>query len=160
MEPLDPVCLNPFSSSNACTVMRGSLVRVIAEVEQSPVWAGRALALAGAITPLLLWAQREKDLVVTSADVIALLQFEKLCILSDREVVGDCDASAGPFTDRPEEVAYGIRDYLAELPGYRLDDPRAEDCPARAQHLFVLSVIRQALARVERSRHDPETVRV
>ena len=138
--------LNPFAPLDPQTaVIRAMLVSRIAESEPSPFWQGRAGDLAASIAPLLAWVEKANGLNLNSSDVKALLQFDTLVALGNREPVV-LGFRAPDLTDLPATATEGIRAYLAGLPGYDPPRPSPENSQARQIHGYALYALRQHLA--------------
>ena len=135
---------NPFVAGHSDAI-RTLLERRIAESEPSPVWQGRASALAAIVAPMLAWARDVKGADLSPLGVMTLLQFDTLAAIGDPKPVHALPTGWLDLSDLPAEIAAGIRRYMAELPGFDPNQPSPAGSSARQIHGYALYAIRHTL---------------
>ena len=140
---------NPFAWGNA-DVIRELLV---SQIEANPQGAGggnhvflqRAVALMGALTPVLVWMRDTKGVPVDIDSIRFATDLESIVSLAKDRQFRRRDPASGAITFTPvpdinEALLYPLRSYLGESGGYDLTQPvhkQRSDEPAK-QHSFVV----------------------
>lgn len=137
---------NPFATGNAEQI-REMVVSQLGEQaanDTNGVFRGRAVALIGAVIPVLTWIRDNAGIPIDIEkirDALELRAIWKLAVKGDYELR---DPATGETRDirleLPQDVAYPLRAYLGEIPGYdtelpynkqRSDDPSKQHGYAR-----------------------------
>lgn len=140
---------NPFAWGNA-DVIRELLV---SQIESNPqgdkggnhVFMQRAVALMGALTPVLVWMRDAHGVPIDIDGIRFATELESIVSLAKDRVFRRRDAATGAVTELPvpemnEALLYPLRSYLGESGGYDLSQPvhkQRSDEPAK-QHSFVV----------------------
>ncbi len=139
---------NPFAWGNA-DVIRELLV---SQIEANPQGAGgnhvflqRAVALMGALTPVLVWMRDAKGVAIDIDSIRFATDLESIVSLAKDRQFRRRDPASGAITFTPvpdinEALLYPLRSYLGESGGYDLTQPvhkQRSDEPAK-QHSFVV----------------------
>ena len=140
---------NPFAWGNA-DVIRELLV---SQIESNPggdkggnhVFMQRAVALMGALTPVLVWMRDHKGVPIDIEGIRFATELESIVSLAKDRVFRRRDTATGVITEMPvpdidEALLYPLRSYLGESGGYDLSQPvhkQRSDEPAK-QHSFVV----------------------
>lgn len=145
----DSNTFNPFGSGNA-DVIRELLV---SQIEENPrggnsdsnhVFMGRAIALMGALTPILVWLRDNKGVPIDIEKIRFATELQSIASLALEKKFRRLDVETGVITnmdvsDIPEAYLYPLRAYLGETGGFDASLPYNKqklDEPAR-QHSFV-----------------------
>ena len=140
---------NPFAWGNA-DVIRELLV---SQIESNPggdkggnaVFMQRAVALMGALTPVLVWMRDHNGVPIDIESIRFATELESIVSLARDRVFRRRDTATGVIADLPvpgidEALLYPLRSYLGESGGYDLSQPvhkQRSDEPAK-QHSFVV----------------------
>lgn len=141
---------NPFAWGNA-DVIRELLVSQIEANPQSAAGGGnhvflqRAVALMGALTPVLVWMRDTKGVAIDIDSIRFATDLESIVSLAKDRQFRQRDPASGavtltPVPDINEALLYPLRSYLGESGGYDLTQPvhkQRSDEPAK-QHSFVV----------------------
>ena len=140
---------NPFAWGNA-DVIRELLV---SQIESNPggdkggnaVFMQRAVALMGALTPVLVWMRDTHGVPIDIEAIRFATELESIVSLAKDRVFRRRDTATGAIAEMPvpgidEALLYPLRSYLGESGGYDLSQPvhkQRSDEPAK-QHSFVV----------------------
>ena len=140
---------NPFAWGNA-DVIRELLV---SQIESNPggdkggnaVFMQRAVALMGALTPVLVWMRDHNGVPIDIESIRFATELESIVSLAKDRVFRRRDTATGVIAEVPvpgidEALLYPLRSYLGESGGYDLSQPvhkQRSDEPAK-QHSFVV----------------------
>jgi len=125
------------------------LTCLLADKAQSDpgVFRSRAMALVGAIAPVLVWLRDHKGVplnintmqVSTDLRSIWKLAMEKIALL--RDPIDGTETQIDVSGGIPEDLIWPLRSYLGELPGYDPELPldKQKSREARKQHSYVIS---------------------
>jgi intracellular multiplication protein IcmO len=145
----DSNTFNPFGSGNA-DVIRELLVSQIEEnprggnTDSNHVFMGRAIALMGALTPVLVWLRDNRGVPIDIEKIRFATELQSIASLALGKRFRRLDVETGVITDMdvsdiPEAYLYPLRAYLGETGGFDASLPYNKqklDEPAR-QHSFV-----------------------
>ncbi len=137
---------HPFAVGDAAAIEKlfADQVRRLSPRFNNPVWRGRAVALVGCVAPALVWLRDHKGIKLdfeavrfaTDLRWITKAAFEGIVLLRDPDSgdVTDLDVRG----ELPDNVVSPLRCYLAEIPGYDLAIPVAQQTRhALDQHSFI-----------------------
>ncbi len=140
---------NPFAWGNA-DVIRELLV---SQIESNPggdkggnhVFMQRAVALMGALTPVLVWMRDTHGVPIDIESIRFATELESIVSLAKDKVFRRRNTTSGVISEMPvpgidEALLYPLRSYLGESGGYDLTQPvhkQRSDEPAK-QHSFVV----------------------
>jgi intracellular multiplication protein IcmO len=145
----DSNTFNPFGSGNA-DVIRELLVSQIEEnprggnADSNHVFMGRAIALMGALTPVLVWLRDNKGVPIDIEKIRFATELQSIASLALEKRFRRLNVETGEIevmdvSDVPEAYLYPLRAYLGETGGYDASMPynkQKTDEPSR-QHSFV-----------------------
>ncbi len=152
MSSTAPHCPNPFTCDAG--MLRSLLVSLLDDMPPGagdPVFRRRAVALVGAVAPVLAWVRDCKGVRIDLRQSYLAMELPNLQALVARRVFRnrasiDGPVSETPVADMPEALIRPVRAYLDMLPGF---DPSLPcdgrgTAPARQQHSYALSYLAQA----------------
>jgi intracellular multiplication protein IcmO len=144
---LESNTFNPFASGNADAI-RELLASQLGEQraeDTNGVFRGRAIALIGTVSPVLVWMRDKKGVSINIEKIRFCLELRWIWTLAINRIFLVRDPKTGtiteiPVPDMPEEIVYPLLAYLGEVPGYDISVPYNEqrsDKPSE-QHGYAL----------------------
>ena len=125
MKTLHANRLNSFVVGNADAIgeMLSSLLGEPAPGDANGVFRQRAVALVGALTPVLVWMRDHKGVPLNIDTVRLSFELRSIWEVSTKRVFEVRDPISGETTDisvpeMPEDLIYPLQAYLGELPSY------------------------------------------
>ena len=121
---------NPFASGNA-DALQELLASQLGEApsnDANGVFRGRAVALIGTLTPVLVWMRDHKGIPIDIEKIRFMVELKSIWTLAKQKVFlsrdpGGGDAIRVAVPDIPDALVYPLLAYLGEIPGYDLDLP-------------------------------------
>ena len=135
---------NPFAMGNSDAI-REMVVSQLGDQggnDTNGVFRSRAVALAGAIAPVLVWIRDNAGIPIDIEKIRDCLELRVIWKLATKSTYELRDSATGKVEDHvfdfPVGVLYQIQSYLSELPGYdtALDYNRQKSEQALQQHGF------------------------
>jgi len=150
--PRDP---NPFTCDS--DTLRGLLVSLLDDVGPEAgdsVFRGRAVALVGAVAPVLAWVRDHKSIRIDLCQSHFAMELPNLCALVAHKVFRVRPSVWSPVTevpvaDMPEALTGPVQAYLRGLPGYdgRLPGGRQATAAPGELHDWTMFILALALVR-------------
>jgi len=121
---------NPFASGNADAVQE----LVASQLGEAPsndangVFRGRAVALIGTLTPVLVWMRDHKGIPIDIEKIRYMVELRSIWTLAKQKVFLIRNLDGGEperfeVPDIPENLIYPLLAYLGEIPGYNMELP-------------------------------------
>ena len=144
---LESNTFNPFASGNADAI-RELLASQLGEQraeDTNGVFRGRAIALIGTVSPVLVWMRDKKGVSINIEKIRFCLELRWIWTLAINRIFLVRDPKTGtiteiPVPDMPEEIVYPLLAYQGEVPGNDISVPYNEqrsDKPSE-QHGYAL----------------------
>jgi len=120
----DSHTFNPFAVGNADAI-REMVVSQLGEQssnDSNGVFRSRAVALIGAVVPVLVWIRDHEGISIDIEKIRDALELRVIWKLAVKGLFELRDSTSGKITDVkvdiPADVAYPLQAYLGEIPGY------------------------------------------
>ena len=121
---------NPFASGNADALQE----LVASQLGEAPandangVFRGRAVALIGTLTPVLVWMRDHHGISIDIEKIRFMVELKSIWTLAKQKVFLIRDPNGGDperfeVPDIPENLIYPLLAYLGEIPGYNMELP-------------------------------------
>lgn len=121
---------NPFASGNADALQE----LVASQLGEAPandangVFRGRAVALIGTLTPVLVWMRDHKGIPIDIEKIRYMVELRSIWTLAKQKVFLIRNLDGGEpkrfeVPDIPEALVYPLLAYLGEIPGYNMELP-------------------------------------
>ncbi len=121
---------NPFASGNADAVQEllASQLGEAPSNDANGVFRGRAIALIGTLTPVLVWMRDHKGIPIDIEKVRYMVELKSIWTLAKQKVFLARNPNGGEPTrhdvpEIPDALIYPLLAYLGEIPGYDLELP-------------------------------------
>ncbi len=121
---------NPFASGNADAVQEllASQLGEAPSNDANGVFRGRAVALIGTLTPVLVWMRDHKGIPIDIEKVRYMVELKSIWTLAKQKVfltrnTNGAEPTRHDVPDIPDALIYPLLAYLGEIPGYDLELP-------------------------------------
>src|SRR5208283_10650 len=141
----DSNTFNPFAVGNADAI-REMVVSQLGEQsagnDSNGVFRSRAVALIGAVVPVLTWIRDHENIAIDIEKIRDALELRVIWKLAHKGIFELRNAKTGKVTERPveipEDIIYPLKAYLGEIPGYdtALDYNKQKSDEPSKQHGF------------------------